>query len=61
MYLLIYIQAILAYKTIQTIQYEDGSIYKGEITQSGLRNGYGMLLSSDRSVYLGKFKNDLYH
>lgn len=46
---------------METIKYEDGSYYKGEVTQDGARNGIGMLIAGDGSIYMGKWKDGLYH
>lgn len=45
---------------METIKYEDGSLYKGEVSENGIRNGIGMLITVDNAIYMGKWKNDIY-
>jgi hypothetical protein len=44
---------------LETICYEDGSVYIGEIYK-GIRNGKGKLIFPDNSKYEGMFYNNLY-
>ena len=47
-------------RNIQNINFNDGSRYFGEI-DDGMKNGIGMLLVQDGSVYMGEWLNDNYH
>lgn len=45
---------------METIKYEDGSLYKSEISENGIKNGIGMLITVDNAIYMGKWKNDIH-
>lgn len=44
-------------RVYQTIEYNDGSVYKGEV-QNGCRDGFGKLLYCDGGFYEGQWRND---
>ena len=41
-------------------KYPDGSEYKGEWNRDGQRHGFGMLILSDNTKYMGEWVNGLW-
>lgn len=52
---------IMSRKNVETVNYEDGSVFRGQIDQDGIKNGVGMQFGADGSVYMGRWENDIYH
>jgi hypothetical protein len=44
-----------------TYKYNDGSEYKGYWNNQGQRHGFGILILSDNTKYIGGFENGLSH
>jgi hypothetical protein len=49
------------YKQFYTIQYNDKSIYEGEVDKNFLKNGNGTLRYENGQIYQGEFKNDQFN
>ncbi|KAI3387310.1 hypothetical protein SNEBB_002324 [Seison nebaliae] len=45
----------------QQYRYVDGSQYNGEWNKEGLRDGYGIFLTTNNGIYVGQFENGLSH